>query len=157
MRFIIPVAIVLFGTSCSSLHQKITPSPESIAGNDKIPDDALVGYYDRNTWERVRRTPYDGYVILEGNALQDKSFKVLSIKESFPNDDRNEVAMEYAQRIPVYSIDVNSHVKPKVEVYVVFFETYSTPNRALVFAKQDWMASPTFAQGGSKHVKVIPY
>lgn len=157
MRFLLPLLLVLLLTACSSQLQRVPAAPDSIAGNHSLPDDALIGFYDRRTFDRICRTPYDAYVILEGKMRHDESFDVTGVKECYPNADRNEIAIEYAQSIPIHYFETNTPTRPKAEVYVVFFETHSIPHRAVVFAKAEAVASPTYQDGGERHVKVYAY
>lgn len=105
----------------------------------------------------MRRIPYDGYVIIRGSINRNKEVVFSKIEESFPDGRRNSMALEYAKGIPSESCNPGSRLKPRINVYVVFYETNSSPNRALVFTKKEGDAAPGETFGGSTYMRMWTY
>lgn len=129
----------------------------TLEGNPDLPHREIRDFYGINQWERIGHLPFDGYVILRGNIQNDRSVTIRKIIKSHPDQRRNELAETFATRARLTPTTVGSRIRPSADIYVVFFETHSTPNRALVFAKQRYAAPPTEVDGGDRFMTIWVY
>jgi hypothetical protein len=135
-------ALLALAAGCQSGMKTGALNPYSLAGNDRLPEEALRYAYTQKQWQRIIERPYDGYVILRGKLDADGHVVPAEIIEAWPDGSRNEMARDLCGEIQFDPLKVGSNIRPIAEVYAVFYEA-GLPHVAYVFGKQVDTVGPT--------------
>jgi hypothetical protein len=128
-----------------------------LKGNSRLPDRELKAFYDTADWKRIVNMPYTAYVIFNGTVNRDNVIKISKIKESYPDDSRDEQARLYATQTQSDDLHTGSRTRPRVRVYVVFYENEGGSNRALVFTKKTGDIAHTDSANRSIFMRYVEY
>lgn len=145
---------LLAGCAAGDISSK-TPA-WTLQDNPRAPYKLLEKFFDPAKWGTVRKMKYDGYVELRGTVNEDHSVNIGHVYEAFPDDSRNELAMEFSKKVRMSPVKVGSHVRPGAKIYVYFYERGHSPHEALVVAEQDSpVATDSF--GGTIYLTIFEY
>ncbi|MCG8525019.1 MAG: hypothetical protein MI748_01475 [Opitutales bacterium] len=154
--FLLSIFLILL-CSCATTQSSSKYPSNSLGGNSAIPDKNLIGFYGRKQWKEMRNIPYDGYIVMSGSVDRHENFHIDEIKEAYPDDSRNKIALQFANGIKASNLNAGSRIKARIRVYVVFYETFSSPNRAIVFTHKSGTSAPTESIGGSSYIRIWTY
>lgn len=140
-------------TACSTTGAK----NHTLLGNSTFPANSIAAYYDKEKWDDIKNLPYSAYVIISASPGAYNSLKNLRVVENYPDSTRDEIAVQYAQGLPVSSVStVSSRVPPQIDVYVIFYDRRKG-GQAVVYAKQKESISVTRSVGGIEYLRVCNY
>ncbi|MDF9827157.1 hypothetical protein M2103_000785 [Ereboglobus sp. PH5-5] len=150
------ISSVLFALAgCQSSSSK--PTPVTLATNPKAPNDLIQMFYGGAQWNRIKDMQYDGFVVMRGIIADNRTIPNPRIVKSFPDDSRNERALEFAKEIRLTPVTVGGRVRGAGEIHVYFYETKIPPREALVIAKQQDTVGPTASAGGTFYLVTVSY
>jgi len=149
------ILFLLLLNGCQTTEEGVVSN--TLLGNPTLPHKEIRSFYSGKQWEEVKSLPYDAYAIFRASVNDDNSVEIRKILSSFPDEERNALAMKFAERANLSPNSIGSHVNPSAKVYVIFYETYSQPNRALVFAKQTGASAASSSVGGTRYLTMWTY
>lgn len=141
------LAALLHLVACSSPPLREGGVADSIGGNRKLPASAISDFYHGGSWDTVKDKPYAGYVIFQGAIGEDCRVHNLKVVETAPDDSRVEMAVSFAERIPITGVSIGSNVRPLADVFVVFYEKGEIRRHALVYAEQTGVVGKVRSEG----------
>jgi hypothetical protein len=147
---------LLFLGGCATGTVSSAPTAHTLRGTSRLPEREIADFYPPGKWERIRDLEYAGYVVLDGWVGENGRVRTGRIVESFPDHSRDQIAHSFAATAKVRSVTAESNIRPKVRVYVVFFEKMLEGDFALVFAKQTELAAGGPPDAG-RYLDTIPY
>jgi hypothetical protein len=133
----------------------MTPDGESVVRtierDPRLPASEIQRFFHNDEPMPFMRLPYDGYAILRGRINRDGSITV-RVVSSYPDESRNDLArsLSEAVRLPPYTRDPRR--RPVVHVYVVFYEHFTSPRKALVYATAETAYDSEARSGGYLHI-----
>lgn len=146
-------ATTMLLTACKTSE---TYPPNSIAGNRSIPVRELSYCFDSEGWDKIRTAPYDGYVVLRGKIV-DSELKVTGIVESYPDNSRDRLALEFAKELYAREFSLGSRIPTQATVHALFYETGQEPNVAIVYTDRNEGMNLRDSNGGSITLRIWSY
>jgi hypothetical protein len=108
----------------------------TLRDNPRLPTDSINRFYSYDKFAALRDRRYEGYVILEAEAITETKIRIDRVAEAFPDDSRVEIAKELAGKARSSARNVGSHLPPPIEVYVIFYRTSEQRIGALVYGEE---------------------
>ena len=156
VRLFFGLGLVLAVAGCTA-PQAGTGVVHTLAGDPRLPEMEIRAFYSELGWRTVKDIPFDGYVVVRASINDDHTLSDLRVYESYPDDSHNELAMTFAQHARLSGTTVGGRTKPNGEIYVVFYETNSSPHRALVFGREIGGAALTEGIARNRFLDVYSY
>jgi len=129
-------ALVCSILGCASPERTAAPAKPTLAGNPRFPQGDMEKLFTAAKWLKIRDMEYAGYVVLAAQISADGSVVLGPEIESYPDTSRNLLARALGEKARLHAVTTGTHLKPKAEIFVVFFSPSMDGNLALVFGQQ---------------------
>ncbi|HVU17707.1 MAG TPA: hypothetical protein VHD32_12330 [Candidatus Didemnitutus sp.] len=140
--------------ACAGTRTAPPDTPWTLRRNPRLPTDEIAQFYEPEKFVHVLDEKYAGYVILEGEAPDNRSVRVDRVAEAFPDHSLDVLARGLVANARVSGHQVGSHLAPRVEVFVVFYATKAGTLGALVYGRE-LPAAESRTQYKSLFMKVV--
>jgi len=128
--------------SCAGAPASLTPASPTLAGNPRLPAEAIAAFYAPAKWRNLRDLRYRAYVIFDAHIRSDGSLKILDAREAYPDATWTIAASRFAATAELHASNLGSNLGQPAEICVIFFEESLDGRLALVFARQTNFPGP---------------
>ena len=141
-RSLLFVVAPLLLASCAAVPKNSAPASPTLAGNPRLPAEAIEALYSPAKWRTLRDLRYRAYVIFDAHVRSDGSLKILDTREAYPDATRTIAASRLAAAVELHASNLGSNLGQPAEICVIFFEESLDGRLALVFARQTNFPGP---------------
>ena len=153
----LPVLLVLSGLLFAATAQadNATELSQQLRRHMPVTEFAIISQSE--FWHIFREEPMTGFVVMRGTVGGNERVTITEVVESLPDKSRNPVARVLAGQARVNSVGTGSLVRPRVNVYVLFYDTGKQVHRALIFATQADTGFNVNQRGQNCFITVLEY
>lgn len=130
-------------------------SAPSLAGDPRLPADRISRFYSAEEWAKLAEKSYDGCVILRGPIDDNNRVTSPILVDSYPDDERNILALRFARKVKIVPTTTATHVRPMARIYVLFYERDRKPRRAIIYAEQTGVITAPLTSGGDQNYYLV--
>lgn len=127
--------ITLALAGCAATDTSPTAGGMTLATSRVLPGDAIERRVASADWAILRDLRFEAYVVFDAQVEPDNSVILGRVRKSYPDDTRNEAAKALATKARISIDGVGSHLRPRGEIYVVYFPSSPKGRLALICGK----------------------